>query len=186
MSITSTLISNLKTTSFNNLTDAIQMGGVTILSENTTRVLSFGSTLNTNKYFDRIDFFVRNAATTNVVSRMRIVDGANGNVTIGSNADPNSTLQVVGSQSGSIFSISANVTLDVTHNTVIIPTGSSFTVTLPSASGITGRQYRIVNKVSGSITIGNYVNLLGATVSTIASGTSILVQSDGTSWQQIQ
>jgi hypothetical protein len=86
----------------------------------------------------------------------------------------------------SLFSIVANITLDATHNTVIIPNGSSFTVTLPAASSFTNKIFRIVNKVSGSITIGNYVNLLGATVSTIGIGTSILVQSDGTVWQQVQ
>jgi hypothetical protein len=96
LSISSTLISALKTASFNNLTDAVQLGGVTVLSENTSRVLSFGSTLSVNKYFDRIDFFVRNASTTGVVSRMRLVDGVNGNLTIGSNIDPQATLHVNG------------------------------------------------------------------------------------------
>jgi len=97
-----------------------------------------------------------------------------------------SNFNVNGSQSSSIFVISGNTTLDATHSTVIIPLGSAFTVTLPSASGITGRIYRIVNKTAGSITIGSYVNLAGSTVTTIATGSSILVQSDGTNWQQIQ
>jgi hypothetical protein len=96
------------------------------------------------------------------------------------------TFQVAGSQSTSILSISANTTLDATHNTVIVPNGSAFTVTLPSASGITGRWYRIVNKTAGIITIGSYVNLLGTTVTTLGIATSIVVQSDGTNWQQIQ
>ena len=101
-------------------------------------------------------------------------------------ANITSTFVVTGSQSGSILSISANTTLDASHNTVIVPNGSSFTVTLPSAASITGRQYRIINKTSGSITIGSYVNLAGSTVTTMATATSILVQSDGTNWQQVQ
>jgi len=115
----------------------------------------------------------------------KVVFKNDGKVGIGTTA-PTSNFQVSGSQGGAILSISANITLDATHNTVIIPNGSAFTVTLPSAAGITGRQYRIVNKVSGSITVGNYINLLGATVSTIGTGTSIFVMSDGTNWQQIQ
>jgi Carbohydrate esterase, sialic acid-specific acetylesterase len=111
---------------------------------------------------------------------------SNQRVGIGGVASPNSTIQVNGSQASSIFSIVANTTLDATHSTVIIPLSSAFTVTLPSASGITGRIYRIVNKTVGSITIGSYVNLAGSTVTTIATGSSILVQSDGTNWQQIQ
>jgi len=86
----------------------------------------------------------------------------------------------------SIFSIVANTTLDATHNTVIVPLGSAFTVTLPTASSFTSKIYRIVNKTAGSITIGSYVNLLGSTVTTLGTGLSALVQSDGTNWQQIQ
>lgn len=86
----------------------------------------------------------------------------------------------------SIFSITANTTLDATHNTVIVPNGSAFTVTLPSASSITGRLYRVVNKTAGSITIGSYVNLIGSTVTTLGTGTAAILQSDGTNWQQIQ
>jgi len=86
----------------------------------------------------------------------------------------------------SLFSIVANTTLDATHNTVIIPLGSAFTVTLPAASSFTNKIYRIVNKTVGAVTIGSYVNIVGASVTTLALGSSILVQSDGTNWQQIQ
>jgi hypothetical protein len=101
-------------------------------------------------------------------------------------ANITSTFVVTGSQSGSILVVSANVTLDATHHTIIVPSGSSFVPTLPSATSITGREYRIVNKTTGSITVGSYVNLAGSTVTTIPTVTSVLLKSSGSGWEQVQ
>ena len=95
-------------------------------------------------------------------------------------------LHVNGSIATSIAVISGNVTLTVSYKTAIIPLGSAFTVTLPAASGITGRVYTIVNNTVSAKTIGNYINLAGATVNTIGAASSVEVQSDGTNWRQIQ
>jgi hypothetical protein len=100
---------------------------------------------------------------------------------------PTSTFQVNGSIANSIIVISGNLTLDQSHKTVIIPLGSAFTVTLPAAAGIPGRVYTIVNNTaaSKSLTV-NYSDLTGTSVNTINAASSIEVQSDGTSWHQIQ
>ena len=99
-----------------------------------------------------------------------------------------STLHVNGSIATSITVISGNVTLGVSHKTVIIPLGSAFTVTLPAANTASGRVYTIVNNTVGAKTIGSYIDLTGATVTTIGAASSVEVQSDGTpnNWRQIQ
>lgn len=107
-----------------------------------------------------------------------------GNVGIGTTT-PSSTFHVSGSEAKSVLSITGNTTLNATQNIVIIPSGSLFTVTLPTASESSGRVYRIVNKVGSSKTIGSYVNMSGMTTSTLAANTSLTVASDGTNWQQI-
>lgn len=108
-----------------------------------------------------------------------------GNFGIGITA-PTSTFQVNGSIANSITIISADLTLG-SHKTVIIPLGSAFTVTLPAATGITGRVYTIVNNTVGSKSLTvNYYDLTGTSVNTINAASSIEVQSDGTNWYQIQ
>ena len=99
---------------------------------------------------------------------------------------PTSTFHVIGSISNSITVISGNLTLTASHKTVIIPLGSAFTITLPTASGISGRVYTIVNNTNGAKTIGSYINLAGTTVTTIGTASSVEVQSDGTNWYQIR
>ncbi|SEO94419.1 hypothetical protein SAMN05444671_3936 [Flavobacterium sp. CF108] len=101
---------------------------------------------------------------------------------------PTSTFDVNGSIANSITVISANLTLDQNHKTVIIPLGSAFTVTLPAAaSGVTGRIYSIINNSasSKSLTV-NYINLAGSSVSTINASSCVEVQSDGINWYQIR
>nr|WP_294929907.1 hypothetical protein [uncultured Flavobacterium sp.] len=97
-----------------------------------------------------------------------------------------STLHVNGSIATSITVISGNVTLGVSNKTAIIPLGSAFTVTLPAANTASGRVYTIVNNTVGAKTIGNYIDLTGTTVTTIGAASSVEIQSDGTSWRQIQ
>lgn len=108
-----------------------------------------------------------------------------GNFGIATNA-PTSTLQVNGSVANSITFISADLTLNDTHKTVIIPLGSAFTVTLPAAAGVPSRIYSIVNNTVDAKTIGSYINLAGATVNTINASSCVEVQSDGTNWYQIR
>jgi hypothetical protein len=99
----------------------------------------------------------------------------------------NSTLQVVGSQSNSITTFSAvNPTLNDTHYTAILATGVSGTLTLPAASTCLGRMYCIRNTSGGAVTTSSYRNISNTAVTSIASTTTIQIQSDGTNWLQIR
>ncbi|MEO8239341.1 MAG: hypothetical protein ABI793_04275 [Flavobacterium sp.] len=108
-----------------------------------------------------------------------------GNFGIATNA-PTSTLQVNGSIANSITVISADLTLNDTHKTAIIPLASAFTITLPAAAGVPSRIYSIVNNTVGAKTIGSYIKLDGSSVSTINASSCVEVQSDGTNWYQIR
>lgn len=164
-----------------------QIGAATLTSPTFSRVITDAYGLEVNAPIASTGITITNTRAIHSNGDLRVTGSStvSGSVGVGV-LQPNSTIQVSGSQASSIFSIVANTILDATHSTVIIPLGSTFTVTLPSTSDITGRIYRIVNKTVGSITIGSYVNLAGSTVTTLATGSSILVQSDGTNWQQIQ
>lgn len=108
-----------------------------------------------------------------------------GNFGIATNA-PTSTLQVNGSIANSITVISADLTLNDTHKTVIIPLASAFTITLPVAAAVPSRIYSIVNNTVGAKTIGSYIKLDGSSVTTINASSCVEVQSDGTNWYQIR
>ena len=108
-----------------------------------------------------------------------------GNFGIATNA-PTSTLQVNGSIANSILVISADLTLNDTHKTVIIPLASAFTITLPVAAAVPSRIYTIVNNAVGAKTIGSYIKLDGSSVTTINASSCVEVQSDGTNWHQIR
>ena len=143
---------------------------------------------------DALRFFTANAATahlafgrfTNATAFTTFARFINGG-SFGVGISPTSTFHVGGSIANSITVISADLTLDESHKTVIIPLGSAFTVTLPAASGVTGRIYSIVNNsaASKSVTV-NYINLAGSSVSTINASSCVEVQSDGTNWYQIR
>ena len=108
-----------------------------------------------------------------------------GNFGIATNA-PTSTLQVNGSIATSLTIISADLTLNDTHKTVIIPLSSAFTITLPFAAGVPSRIYSIVNNAVAAKTIGSYIKLDGSSVTTINASSCVEVQSDGTNWYQIR
>lgn len=100
---------------------------------------------------------------------------------------PTSTFHVKGSVANSITVISTDLLLNESHKTVIIPLGSTFTVTLPTASGMTGRIYTIINNSGTSKSLTeNYINLAGSSINTINAASGIEVQSDGTNWYQIR
>jgi hypothetical protein len=104
-----------------------------------------------------------------------------------SGAVANSTLQVVGSQSNSITTFSAaNPTLNDTHYTAILATGVSGTLALPTASTCLGRMYCIRNTSGGAVTTSSYRDISNTAVTSIASTTTIQIQSDGTNWLQIR
>ena len=85
-----------------------------------------------------------------------------------------------------ITSITAATTLDTTHSTVIINTGSPV-ITLPTASANVGRIYRIVNRTTNTGTISTYRTITDASAisTTYVPNKVLLLQSDGTDWFQI-
>ena len=140
---------------------------------------------------------------TNNIQRA-IIDST-GNVGIGNMTTPNSTLQVAGSVSTSIVTVSNSYTLGSSDYTVIF-TGSNSapTFTLPDPTTCQGRMYRLVNASSGAtyqdIAITPAVNLIsGSTTSVlsiitypsgnglgdITNGNTAIIQSDGTNWWRV-
>lgn len=101
--------------------------------------------------------------TLNTESSLRLTWGGNSIVNMGSvglvvdhtstTVTATSTLQTAGSFATAYRAITALRTLDATDHTINC-TANTFTVTLPTAASITGRQYTIVNSGSGTITIG--------------------------------
>lgn len=99
--------------------------------------------------------------------------------------DPKSTFDVVGSHGKSITTTTANLTLDETHHTVIITSGTP-TITLPAASGVTRREYRLVNQTGSAVTISTYKDFAGADATTITANSSMVFQNNGTIWYRVQ
>jgi hypothetical protein len=106
---------------------------------------------------------------------------------------PNSTLQVGGSLSLPITSTANDLTLTDAHYTVLVTTAgnSAVTITLPAATGLTGRIYVIVNeRNTGSVTVSSTTNIKiysanAASSITIPTTNSYTFQSDGTNWHRI-
>jgi len=100
---------------------------------------------------------------------------------------PNSTVQVNGSWSGGYVAKTGTYTATVNDYTIEC-TANTFTVTLPTAVGITGRIYHIVNSGAGTITVGTtssqtFVNVTATpTTLTMATVGTTSVQSNGANW----
>ncbi len=117
------------------------------------------------------------------------VDATANEVGIGTNA-PNSVLQVVGSVSKSISDVkTANYTATATDYTILCSAASgAVTITLPAASGITGRIYVIkkTNASSGvnSVTVdGNGSETIDGSASiNLSCKSSVTLQCDGSNW----
>jgi hypothetical protein len=103
--------------------------------------------------------------------------------------NPLSTLDVNGSVSLPIVSLSANTTLTDVHHTIIITGGTIYS--LPLASGCAGRMYILVNRTGSAKTVREVTSLnpyqaFSGTSTTLTANTSITLQSDGTNWYQVQ
>lgn len=118
--------------------------------------------------------------------QFEIVDAQTG---VGVNTTtPKSSLEVNGSLSKKVTTITANTTLDTSYNVVICDNGATaITVTLPTASGILGRLYTIKKGTSTSdITIdGNALETIDGTATIVMSDQmdAITIFSDGTNWR---
>lgn len=108
-------------------------------------------------------------------------------------AVPNSTVQMGGSVSYSIKTVTASYALAVTDYTLLVnPSSGNITITLPSPTGLTGRVYIIkrvgANDIDNVVTITGFLE--GAAVNTnyniYNSGTFVKLQTDGLSWYVIE
>jgi len=109
---------------------------------------------------------------------------------VGTTGTANSTLQVTGSLSLSIRTVTGNTSLGATDYTLLVDaTGGAITVTLPTpASSIAGRTY-IIKKIGGGLT--NDVIISGAiedgtSMSIYNDWTVVKVQTDGSKWYVIK
>ncbi len=104
-------------------------------------------------------------------------------------SNPTSTLQINGSLATAVVSVNSNYTLTATNSLVLVTTGgSNRTITLPAASGCTGRIYTIKQIDSGTdkvtIDANGSEKIDGALTSTRVNDQwkSVTVQSDGSNW----
>jgi len=154
--------------------------------------LSNGVTLTFGSYVDHIlnAYWERSYTEGNLdLLGIRKQDGSeglfidsDGNVGIGTET-PNSKLQVVGSLTLPYLAITASRTLDATDYTVDC-TANTFTVTLPTAVGYTGRVYNVKNSGTGVITVATTSSqtIDGVTTQAVYTKESLQVQSDGANW----
>lgn len=100
------------------------------------------------------------------------------------NASPLSTWDINGSLGVGILTSTGNLTVDATHHTIIITSGTG-SYTLPSASGATRRIYVFINQTGTSRTISTYKDKAGSSQITIAANAALWLQTDGSNWYQI-
>jgi hypothetical protein len=82
-----------------------------------------------------------------------------------------------------ISDISATTTLSATQHFVNC-TANTFTINLPTAVGIRGQEYVVVNSGSGTITIdpNGTETINGGTTGTLTPGDAVTIMSTGTNW----
>ena len=107
---------------------------------------------------------------------------------------PNAPLCINGAISKSILSVSSNISLDISHYTVLVDTtAANVGITFPvSSSSTTGRMYRIknigtnpsnvVNVDPGSSTIDGTAGLFTIPYGLGSSSASVVLQTDGANW----
>jgi len=110
-----------------------------------------------------------------------VVDSA-GEVGIGTET-PNSTLHVDGSITAAYVAKTATYTLTVSDYLVDC-TANTFTITLPTAAGITGRMYNIKNTGTGVITVDgdSSETIDGETTQEVSQWENLTIMSNGANW----
>ena len=131
------------------------------------------------------DFRVESVANAN----MLFVDGGNSNVGIGTSS-PNSVLHVNGPIAKPIVTKTEAYTLTDSDSTILIDaSGGVVTVTLPAASGLSGRIYTIkcIDSTSSATIASDGTELIDGSSSNISLSQwdSYTLQCNGTSWFKI-
>jgi len=98
---------------------------------------------------------------------------------------PTTLLDVNGPIATAISTQTVNYTITSTDSTILAD--GAITITLPSASGIAGRQYTIKNISSSTVTVASNGGTIddSTTLSLTSDNEAITVQSDGTNWYVI-
>ena len=114
---------------------------------------------------------------------VRLLVNSTGSVGIGTTS-PNSILNVNGSLSTAYVAKTANYTATISDYAINC-TANTFQITLPTAVGITGRNYIIKNSGTGVITVGTTSSQTIDGATTYSLGTQykyVHVVSDGANW----
>ena len=137
--------------------------------------------------------FKKNHFTDGTVEMMRIQgqgSGSASSVRVGINtngAAANSVLQVGGSLSLPIRSVTASTILTDNDYTVVLKSGtySGTAVTLPAVSTCKGRIYIVKNMSTANRSISSYISKTGTSSTTLLSNRIYSFQNDGVEWQLI-
>ena len=129
--------------------------------------------------------FSANADNTNTGDVQMILTNA-GNVGIATTG-PTSTLDINGSMSQSVTSVSATYTALATDHNILASAGSAFTITLPAASGVAGRIYHIkkIDAAANDVTIdaNGTETIDGAlTIALSSQYDNVKIICDGSNW----
>jgi hypothetical protein len=127
------------------------------------------------------------SSTQNFVDLSSTAQGRLGSLGIGV-LIPTSNLHIVGSLATSIRESTVTaITVAATDRTVIytITTGMP-AFTLPAANTCSGREYRLVNYSATAGSVSSYTGFTGIAATTILPQSSIVVQSNGTTWRRVE
>jgi len=127
------------------------------------------------------------SSTQNFVDLSSTAQGRLGSLGIGV-LTPTSNLHIVGSLATSIRESTVTaITVAATDRTVIYTTTTGIAAfTLPDATTCSGREYRLVNYSATSGTVSSYTAFTGIAATTILAQSSIVVQSNGTTWRRVE
>lgn len=125
----------------------------------------------------------------------RILTGTGASVVLANNAslllvydDSNSRWRVVGGSGGgseSVATVTGTATLDLTYNTVLADSTTSFTITLPAAASSANKIYKIKKTNTGDITIdGNSSETIDGALTKVLTvlNECVTIQCNGTAW----
>lgn len=167
-------------------------GGYYFLNNLTVAAATSGSGVGINAGTVNFQYFSGATVGNTVVQSTGGNMNNSGNWYFGGSTTATSTVQVAGSFANGYVAKTGTYTATGTDY-LINCTANTFTVTLPTSIGITGRIYEVVNSGAGTITVGTtssqtFTNVTATpttlTILTLA-GKSVRVMSDGANWIQL-
>lgn len=178
-------ISNPNTTT-NNLSElAFCSNDMAAASFRTAGIVGVHTSHTTGSMTGRLSFLTRGAA---YAERMRLTGteispASSGGISLGSDSLPFGGLRLSGSVSKAYAAITTGTSLNTTHH-IVNCTSGTFSVTLPTAVGISGREYVVKNSGTGVITLattsGQTIDGFSSLV--LSQYDSYTVVSDGANW----